>query len=329
MTDESTGWALSARSASQKRPLIVALCAVALGIFSPTRGAAQITYNDFNVPQAAGSQTSTSCATLAASPAASGVLFCFNSALGSVSPAFLTDTYPQAIDPTGGTGSTQYALQLTPSQGSQATSVWYTTPQNVANGFTAWYAFKIVPGSSPYGDGLAFVIQNALGNGTDPYSPLCLESGSGPTALGGGGGCLGYGGIDNSVAIEADTFTDSYDPWDLGFGSYDDNHIALQDCGPGLANSTAHYVSNSVSPLVPTSCLVSLGGTYAIASNPSSNIADRSPHQVVVVYNGPNDSPANTIYVYLDPALNPGTHTPVAGSTPLSRDRLILHSAST
>ncbi len=27
--------------------------------------------------------------------------------------------------------------------------------------------------------------------------------------------------------------------------------------------------------------------------------------------------PANYIYVYLDPAFNPGTHTPVAGSTPL------------
>ena len=48
-----------------------------------------------------------------------------------------------------------------------------------------------------------------------------------------------------------------------------------------------------------------------------STSADGNPHQVVIVYNGPNDSPANYLYVYLDPAFNPGTHTPVAGSVPI------------
>ncbi len=167
------------------------------------------------------------------------------------------------------------------------------------------------------GDGLAFVIQNALGGGVDQPSN-CAETGSGLTALGAGGGCLGYGGMDNSLAIEADTFVDSYDPYDLGFGAYDASHIALQSCGLGTANSPAHYVSNADSPLVPTSCLVSLGGTYGIASYPNQvRLSDGNVHQVVVVYNGPNDSPANTIYVYLDPTFDTGTHTPVAGSTPI------------
>jgi len=86
-----------------------------------------------------------------------------------------------------------------------------------------------------------------------------------------GGGCIGYGGIDNSIAVEADTFPGRYDPWEGGTCDYYDNHIAMQDCGPGLANSPAHYTDDLVSQLVPTICLILLGGTYAIASSPASS----------------------------------------------------------
>ena len=79
------------------------------------------------------------------------------------------------------------------------------------------------------------------------------ETGSGLTALGGGGGSLGYGGIDNSVALEMDTFPDSWDPWDIAVGYNDDNHMALQSCGRGVANSPAHYAPpNNTSE--PTNC---------------------------------------------------------------------------
>jgi len=306
-----------------QRHLIVALCGVAFASVLPRNSSAQqVSYYDFNTPDANSGQTSTSCT---ANSAAAGVLFCFNNVGGGLS--YDQEFYTPLIDPNastdGDSGSTNYALQLTGSTGSEGSSMWYSVPQDVKDGFTAWYAFKIANASSPTGDGLAFVIQNSKGNGTDLLGG-CVESGSGLTALGGAGGCLGYGGIDNSVAIEADTFPDSYDPWDFGFYDYDDNHIAMQGCGPGVANSPAHYVSNLVSPLVPTNCLVNLNGIYAMASNPSSSagtgevyIADSNPHQMVVVYNGPNDSPANYLYVYLDPAFNPGTHTPVAGSAPL------------
>jgi sugar lactone lactonase YvrE/uncharacterized protein (DUF2345 family) len=325
MNRKFAGSASKVRFARLQRLLIVALCGVAFAILFPQHGSAQqITYYDFNTPQAASpSQASTSCGTIPGGPAASGVLFCFNS-VGSGLSFIQDDSYTTSIDPNETNGSA-YALELTQGISSQASSVWYTTPQNVAAGFTVWYAFRISNASSPTGDGLAFVIQNALGGGVINNSLVnCAETGSGLTALGGAGGCLGYGAIDNSIAFEADTFPDSYDPWDFGVYDYDDNHIALQGCGPGLANSPAHYTSNLVSPLVPTSCLVDLSGQYAIASNPSSSagtggvyIADTNPHQVVIVYNGPNDSPANYLYVYLDPAFNPGTHTPVAGSTPI------------
>jgi len=319
----------SARSASPvcftrfQRQLIVVLCGMALGLLFPRGSSAQqVAYYDFNTPQAASpSQSSSSCFANSAAP---GVLFCFNSVGAGLS--YIQDSsYTTTIDPNATSGSA-YALLLTQSAQSQSSSVWYSIPQDVAAGFTVWYAFRITNASSPTGDGFAFVIQNAQGNGTDLLTN-CVETGSGLTALGGAGGCLGYGGIDNSIALEGDTFPDSFDPWDFGVYDYDDNHIAMQDCGPGLANSPAHYNNNLEPPtpdFVPTTCLVSLGGAYAIASNPSSSagsgedyIADSNPHQVVMVYNGPNDSPANYLSVYLDPAFNAGTHTPVAGSTPI------------
>jgi len=64
------------------------------------------------------------------------------------------------------------------------------------------------------GDGLAFVIQNVIGSGSDPDPYLTsantrsAETGSGLSVIGGGGGGMGYGRIDNSIALEADTFDD-------------------------------------------------------------------------------------------------------------------------
>ena len=119
-----------------------------------------------------------------------------------------------------------------------------------------------------------------------------------------------------------DTFWDSpYDPEDFTHEyAYDDNHMALQSCGPGQQNSVAH--------LGTPNCLITLGGTSTLVSNPNTSAAppvaasavtlsDGAPHQVVVVYNGDNDSPKDYISVYLDAALNAGTHTPVAGSVPV------------
>ncbi len=208
---------------------------------------------------------------------------------------------------------------------SQASSIWYSIPQDVVGGFHAWYAVKLTPDVSGSNcctaDGLAFVIQNAAGGQTDSITNSA-ETGSGFTVLGAGGGALGYGGIDNSVALEMDTFYDpNFDPLDNG--SNDDNHMALQSCGPGVANSPAH--------LSTPNCLITLGGpggTSTLVSNPVSSavppaigstvtLADGNPHQVVVDYNGPNDTPPYNLSVYLDPAFNSGTHTPVTGSVPL------------
>ena len=88
-------------------------------------------------------------------------------------------------------------LRLNPSAQGQAGSAWYSVLQPVANGFSTTFRFQITNASTPSADGIAFVIQN---------------SEAGLQALGDGGGGIGYQGISNSLAIEFDTFANSYDP---------------------------------------------------------------------------------------------------------------------
>jgi hypothetical protein len=300
---------------------------VALAARCPNHGLAQqISYTSFDTPQAAPtSPFSNNC------PTGTNILLCANYVGAGVN--FIQDFYPPVIDPNaasdGGAGSTNYALQLTQNAGSQNSSMWFAVPQDVVDGFTTWYAVKLNFQETAQNyftaDGLAFVIQNAAGGKTDTLAN-CPATGSGPTVLGGGGGCLGYGGIDNSVALEMDTFWDSWDPEQSSQGyAYDDNHLALQSCGlDGNGNPLPNSPTHTSSP----NCLLSLGGTSTLITSAASSaaagadsvpvyIADGNPHQVVMIYNGPNESPANYLWVYLDATYNPGTHTPVAGSEPL------------
>jgi hypothetical protein len=79
-------------------------------------------------------------------------------------------------------------LRLTDNLG-QAGSAFFNTPVNITT-FTTSFAFRFHDGTQPNpADGITFTIQ-----------------GNGPTALGDGGGGLGYAGIGNSVAIKFDTF---------------------------------------------------------------------------------------------------------------------------
>src|SRR5208283_3155014 len=97
--------------------------------------------------------------------------------------------------------------------------------QQVADGFTTWFAFQIHNETccSP-GDGITFIVQNS--SATDPSYGA---SGFGFRALGAGGGtnqagALGYAGINNNLVIEFDIVQDPWDPTS--------NHIAIQTCGP-------------------------------------------------------------------------------------------------
>ena len=99
--------------------------------------------------------------------------------------------FAQAQGPIQFNGSTDlddFRLQLTNGGLNEAGSAFYATPVNIQQ-FTTTFTFQL---SNPTADGITFTIQN-----------------NGPTALGGPGGLLGYGGIPNSVAIKFDLFNDS------------------------------------------------------------------------------------------------------------------------
>ncbi len=319
-------------SGSKPYLLLAALFTAAILVVSaPSAAAQQVTYYDFNAPQADSTQYSYACSpTSATNP-----LFCFNGSSGS--PSFFLDAYPASIDPDPSQNPPDfYATQMTPDTGGQDVSLWFSVPQNVANGFTSWFAFKFTPDNSAVppasnsttADGLAFVIQNSPTAASAAVDPGTGDgqNGSGPTAFGGGGGGMGYSGINNSLALEFDTYQNSWDP--------NNNHIALQGCGPGLPNSADHDTFTLPPDNTATrNCSVTLTGsgnnpvstliTQPLTSaNNSENqlpvtLADGNVHQVVVTYSGPTETPANQLQVFLDPAYVSGTHTPVARSIPV------------
>ncbi len=114
----------------------------------------------------------------------------------------------------GSTDLDDFRLQLTNGGLYEAGSAFYATPVNV-QAFTTDFTFQL---SNPAADGISFTIQNVS-----------------PSALGNGGGGLGYATIANSVAIKFD----------------------LHDNGGEGTNSTGLYTGGA-SPTVPA---VNLAGT--------------------------------------------------------------------
>ncbi len=86
----------------------------------------------------------------------------------------------------GGAAISGTALELTDGNGNEARSAFYPTAVSVA-GFTSGFQFTYLANNAA--NGLTFAIQN-----------------TGPTALGGDGAQLGYGGIGNSVAVELNVY---------------------------------------------------------------------------------------------------------------------------
>ena len=79
-------------------------------------------------------------------------------------------------------------LQLTDGGALEARSVWTAGQVNVQN-FTTDFNFVITPAGANTADGFTFTLQ-----------------GNAPTALGIGGGSLGYETIANSVAVKFDLY---------------------------------------------------------------------------------------------------------------------------
>jgi hypothetical protein len=177
-------------------------------------------------------------------------------------------------------GDKQVLRLTTDGQAHVSGAVWGTAQQSLGNGFTTAFTFQIshTPNLGPGpADGLAFVIQNSQN-----------ETASGLNALGGSGGGIGYGipnlgggtddsgtPIDNSLAIEIDTYANSWDP--------DANHIAVQSCGTGN-NSQDHSATFGDVPC-----------NLGLVSNPRGvNLSDGNPHTLFVQYD------PGTLRIWLD-----------------------------
>lgn len=162
----------------------------------------------------------------------------------------------------GSTAQSSNALRLTPAIGWQRGAVWFGTEQSVSTGFVSTFHFQITAADGFYGgaDGLAFVIQN-----------------SDQSALGGEGEGIGYGdgngqsGIPNSIAIEFDTFQNSFDP--------NRNHISIQTRGQ-LPNSPDEAYSMGL-------------------VTPATSMADGNVHAVKIEY------AVGRLSVYFDNANDP------------------------
>lgn len=110
-----------------------------------------------------------------------------------------------------------------------AGAVWLPGPVPVGSGFVLSFGFRMSEGAGwpdPDGlsvgaDGLAFVVQN---------------SANGPAALGRGAGGLGYMYIENSLAVELDTYENAY--W---YGDPDGNHVSVQTRGTDF--NVPHHVA--------------------------------------------------------------------------------------
>jgi uncharacterized repeat protein (TIGR01451 family) len=176
-------------------------------------------------------------------------------------------------------------LRLTEDTGNQRGSAWFNTSQPVTKAWTSTFQFQITGSDvENHGDGFAFVIQN-----------------NGLTSIGGFGGGLGYGtrftedppctnsgiicspagtdlGIPKSLAIEFDTYQNSYDP--------DDQHIAVQSCGSS-PNSPNHY----------DICNIAIASTAVNLAN--------GTHTIKIDYKPCDGECGPTLFVYLDGATVP------------------------
>ncbi|GMF27573.1 unnamed protein product [Phytophthora lilii] len=134
------------------------------------------------------------------------------------------------------TGACGSSLRLTASQSFLTGAAWYPRQMNVREGFTTTFSFRAANPStecrvmdnvhtncrSRGGDGFAFVVQN------DVQQEL---------ALGSGGMALGYGGLQNAIAVEFDTW---YNPELLDVY---ENHISVHVSGKGGAVQPNHTYS--------------------------------------------------------------------------------------
>ena len=160
-------------------------------------------------------------------------------------------------------------LRLTPADFDETGAAWVNLRQPVGDGFDTTFQFQITDLVNTGADGLTFVIQNG-----DQIFP----GAGGLTALGGGGGGMGYYGIANSLAVEFDT-------WFNGdFSDPSENHVSVHTFGT-QQNSADEFFS--------------LGSTTVIP-----DLSDGNVHTARIIYT------PGTLQVFLDDFATPALTVP-------------------
>ncbi|MBX2862601.1 MAG: DUF4347 domain-containing protein [Leptolyngbyaceae cyanobacterium MAG.088] len=169
-----------------------------------------------------------------------------------------------ALNLNGSAASTNGSLRLTSATNSQAGSAFLEETLQVtdATSFSTQFQFEITGGQGTNGaDGLAFVLHNNDG---------------GADFVGAGGSGVGYGGIDNSIAIEFDTYQGAGDP--------NNNHISLlQDGNTSSALFNANTSLDLNSGDILTAWIDYDGATDALSVYLSNNGV--KPVSALVSYN--------------------------------------------
>jgi hypothetical protein len=223
-------------------------------------------------------------------------------------PLHAQDTFSYPLFPTSATGGLQRNgsativttessnfLRLTPNQGGQVGSAWYTNPAGgtsapptavplpLASGFSTTFSLQFSNQGGNTGtngvagaDGIAFVVQNGTFNGYHG------DTSGGATAVGpssSSGGQLGFTGLTNSMAVQFDTYCNSIygdtcaknDPYSSA------DQITVESCGS--AANTVNHVANP-----PCSF-----GTVDLSTktSPTIYLADGNQHTVIILYVAP------------------------------------------
>lgn len=196
------------------------------------------------------------------------------------------------------------------------TATWWDTKLQVTSGFNTTFTFKIEEASPTCpikdtqtcvtrgGHGFALVLQNAL---------------TGLATIGRGADGLGYDGMDNSIALEFDTW------YNKAVGDLYDNHISIQTRGRTNSNSVMHKYSLGQTVEIPeltaeehTVKLVYTQGFDPDVIHQSRCQATRSCGKVQSLENlasmtleGLYNTGAGLLYVYLDDMVTPRFISPL------------------
>ena len=134
------------------------------------------------------------------------------------------------------------ALRLTGASDRLRGAAWYRRPQDVAEGFVTTFRYRITEPSTRC-NVLNDVHKHCVSRGADGFA--FVIQGQGIDALGDGGLGLGYSGIDNSLAIEFDTFFNNevLDPLS--------SHVSIHTRGWRAPNDSNHSYSLGHTTAVP------------------------------------------------------------------------------